>query len=199
MKFPVYFRLTSQVKKNVVYVVIDNEENYEETMSDIDFLPCNPVQLKNKPRKDIININGVELEEFRYDNDLMWDKFSIPVYAIDRINNMVSEKNGCEHKYDIPESQALDFYRKDLELASEDVSLINCFIEKLNGFMPDGYDIDWDVESCKSPFFDRYPEFGKGCECVYLRVYPKNTVNLLDYSVSGRLEFYIEQNSRYGK
>lgn len=192
MKFPVYYRLMSQVKRKVVYVEIDNEENYDETMQDPDFEPCSPVLLKKKPSCEFTNINGVALEEFRYDYDSMWDEYNIPTYAIDYLNEMVSEKNGVSCKYNIPESYALDVLRNGVVLGHEDKILINGFIEKLDKFMPDGYDINWDVETCKSPFFDKYPEFGKPCTCVVLRVYPINTEHLKEYCYSDRHEHYLE-------
>lgn len=194
MEYPVYFKLTSQVKRKVVYVEIDNEENYEETMQDPDFEPCNPVLLKRKPRVEFTNINGVALEEFRYDFDSMWDEYRVPTYAINYINEMIAGNNGMDQAYDIPESQALDILGGDTVLGKEDKILMDNFIDKLDSFMPDGYDINWDVDTCKSPFFERYPEFGEPCTCVVLRVYPKNTKNLRDYCYSDRHEYYLEHN-----
>jgi hypothetical protein len=43
----------------------------------------------------------------------------------------------------------------------------------LHKAMPDGFTIDWDMESVGSPYFDPHPAFGLAMDCVKLRVYPK--------------------------
>lgn len=120
--------------------------------------------------------DGVDqmIEEFVYDEDEIWNKYNIPVYAIPRICKLVLDPNDEKDCYDIPDTFALNQYNRDLELNDEDIKNIDEFVNGLNEAMPNGYTIDWDEESCGSPFFDSRPEFGLAMDCVILRVYPKD-------------------------
>lgn len=57
----------------------------------------------------------------------------------------------------------------------EDIKNIDEFVADLHKAMPDGFTIDWDVESVGSPYFDPHPAFGLAVDCVKLRVYPNET------------------------
>ena len=62
-----------------------------------------------------------------------------------------------------------------MELNDEDIKNIDEFVADLHKAMPDGFTIDWDVESVGSPYFDPHPAFGLAVDCVKLRVYPNET------------------------
>lgn len=113
------------------------------------------------------------IDEFIYDEDEMYNRYDIPVYAIPRICKLVLNPNGALDYYDIPESHAINEYNRYLELSDEDVKNIDGFVADLHKAMPDGFTIDWDAESVGSPYFERRPAFGLAMDCVKLRVYPK--------------------------
>lgn len=113
------------------------------------------------------------IDEFAYDEDEMWDAYDIPVYAIPRICKLALDPNDELDYYDIPESHAINEYNRNLELTEEDIKNIDGFVADLHKAMPDGFTIDWDVESIGSPSFEPHPAFGLAMDCVKLRVYPK--------------------------
>lgn len=88
------------------------------------------------------------VESFIYDEDNMFDSYSIPSYAICAIEN--DDFSGLEN---------------------EDIDNINQFLSMLDEAMPNGYTFWWDEESLNSPYFSRTPEFGLPADCVLLRVY----------------------------
>ena len=114
------------------------------------------------------------IDGFAYDEDDMYNCYDIPVYAIPRICKLILDQNGALDYYDIPESHAINEYNRYLELSDEDIKNIDGFVADLHKAMPDGFTIDWDVESVSSPSFEHYPAFGLAMDCVKLRVYPKN-------------------------
>lgn len=114
------------------------------------------------------------IDGFAYDEDDMYDCYDIPVYAIPRICKLILDPNGALDYYDIPESHAINEMNRYLELSDEDIKNIDDFVANLHKAMPDGFTIDWDVESVGSPYFERRPAFGLAMDCVKLRVYPKN-------------------------
>ena len=114
------------------------------------------------------------IDGFAYDEDDMYNCYDIPVYAIPRICKLVLDPNGMLDYYDIPESHAINEYNRYLELNDEEIKDIDDFVADLHKAMPDGFTIDWDVESVGSPSFEPYPAFGLAMDCVKLRVYPKN-------------------------
>lgn len=177
--YPKYYLLTSQVKKKKLYVFIDDFDPKveEETMMDDDFWGCHPQYLgtkKPKTEEEIEDVTGVVLDAFRYDEEEMWDSYHIPVYAIDRICQKVLDPDGFLDYYERPDTFAINEYMRYTELSKEDKKNIDKFIKQLKKWMPEGFDIVWDEESCGSPYYYCRPEFGGGCECVILRVYPKN-------------------------
>lgn len=114
------------------------------------------------------------IDGFAYDEDDMYNCYDIPVYAIPRICKLILDPNGALDYYDIPESHAINEQNRYLELSDEDIKNIDDFVTDLHKAMPDGFTIDWDVESVGSPSFEPYPAFGLAMDCVKLRVYPKN-------------------------
>lgn len=122
--------------------------------------------------KDYEN-DSVTIDEFAYDEDEMWDSYDIPVYAIPRICQLILDPNNFLDYYDVPESHAINEQNRYLELNDEDIKNIDEFVADLHKAMPDGFTIDWDMESVGSPYFDPHPAFGLAMDCVKLRVYPK--------------------------
>lgn len=114
------------------------------------------------------------IDGFAYDEDDMYNCYDIPVYAIYRICKLVLDPNGMLDYYDIPESHAINEYNRYLELDDEEIKNIDDFVADLHKAMPDGFTIDWDVESVGSPSFEPHPAFGLAMDCVKLRVFPKN-------------------------
>lgn len=112
------------------------------------------------------------IDEFAYDEGEMWNSYDIPVYAIPRICELVLNPNDELDYYEIPESFAINNYNRYLELNGEDIKNIDEFVADLHKVIPNGFTIDWDVESIGSPYSEPYPEFGKAMDCVKLRVYP---------------------------
>lgn len=117
------------------------------------------------------------IEEFVYDEDDMYYKCNIPTYAVNRICQLILNPNDELDYYDIPDTFALNQLNRDIELNDEDIKNIDEFVNMLNTNIPGGYTIDWDKESCESPSFEPYPEFGLAMDCVILRVYPKGNNN----------------------
>ena len=113
------------------------------------------------------------IDNFAYDEDEMWDSYDIPVYAIPRICQLILDPNNLLDYYDVPESHAINEQNRYLELNDEDIKNIDEFVADLHKAMPDGFTIDWDMESVGSPYFDPHPAFGLAMDCVTLRVYPK--------------------------
>ena len=113
------------------------------------------------------------IDNFAYDEDEMWDSYDIPVYAIPRICQLILDPNNLLDYYDVPESHAINEQNRYLELNDEDIKNIDEFVADLHKAMPDGFTIDWDMESVGSPYFDPHPAFGLAMDCVKLRVYPK--------------------------
>lgn len=175
--YPKYYLLTSQVKKKQCYLTISDSQTDGESLMDEDFLACNPQYLGLKEPdtdEDIEDVTWIDLTRIRYDEEEMWDKFNIPVYAINRICEKILNPNGELDYYEVPDTFAINQYNRDVELTKTDVKNIDKFVENLNEKVPEGYDIVWDEEECKSPTINYYPAFGKPVECVGLRVYPKN-------------------------
>lgn len=114
------------------------------------------------------------IDGFAYDEDDMYNCYDIPVYAIPRICKLVLNQNDELDYYEIPESHAINEYNRYLELNDEDIKNIDDFVADLHKAMPDGFTIDWDVESVGSPHFEPHPAFGLAMDCVKLRVYPKS-------------------------
>ena len=112
------------------------------------------------------------IDEFAYDEDEMWNSYDIPVYAIPRICQLILDPNNFLDYYEVPESHAINEYNRNLELNDKDIKNIDEFVADLHDVMPDGFTIDWDVESVGSPYFDPHPAFGLAMDCVKLRVYP---------------------------
>ena len=92
--------------------------------------------------------------------------------AIPRICQLILDPNNSLDYYEIPESHAINEYNRNLELNDKDIKNIDEFVANLHDVMPDGFTIDWDVESVGSPYFDPHPAFGLAMDCVKLRVYP---------------------------
>ena len=113
------------------------------------------------------------IDEFAYDEDEIWNSYDIPVYAIPRICQLILGPNNLLDYYDVPESHAINEQNRYLELNDEDIKNIDEFVADLHKAMPDGFTIDWDMESVGSPYFDPHPAFGLAVDCVKLRVYPK--------------------------
>lgn len=177
--YPKYYLLTSQVKKTKLYIFIDDFDPQveEETMMDDDFWGCNPQYLgTEKPETDeeIKDVTFVSLDEFRYDEKEMWNSYHIPVYAIDRICKEVLDPDDKLDYYERPDTFAINELTRYIEVEDDEKKAMNEFISQLKKRMPEGFDIVWDEQSCGSPSFYRYPAFGEGCECVKIRVYPKN-------------------------
>ena len=178
MKLPVYYKITSQVHNKTLNIAFTEQEVYDETIVDDDFKACNPIKLSRKPRGDVDDAAWIDFERFRYCEDEMWDKYNIPIYAIYRICKKVLDPNDELDYYEVPDTFALNQRNRDLELDKKDIKNIDNFLNNLHKKMPEGFEINWDEQSCGSPFFDKYPEFGLGSDCVYLRVYPKNLERL---------------------
>lgn len=180
--YPKYYKVTSEVKHKVKYVYIDDDLEDKDVMTDDDFLACSPEYLgTDKPDIDDDEIDCVGciiFKEFRYDENEMWNEYNIPAYAIYRIAEKVANKNGQTECWEVPDTHALNELNRDFELTKEDKKNIDRFLKTLDRAMPDGYTISWDSESCGSPFFHPYPEFGLGMDCVIMRVYPKNLERL---------------------
>ena len=117
--------------------------------------------------------DSVTIDEFAYDEDEMLDSYDIPVYAIPRICQLILDPNNFLDYYDVPESHAINEQNRYLELNDEDIKNIDEFVADLHKAIPDGFTIDWDMESVGSPYFDPHPAFGLATDCVKLRVYPK--------------------------
>lgn len=178
MKLPVYYKITSQVHGKVLNVRISDQEVYDETINDDDFKACNPVKLSGKPKGDFEDACWTDFERFRYCEEEMWNIYNIPIYAIYRICKKVLDPNDELDYYEVPDTFALNQRNRDLELNDEEIKNIDDFLDGLHKKMPEGFEISWDEQSCGSPFFSKYPEFGLGSECVCLRVYPKNLERL---------------------
>lgn len=114
------------------------------------------------------------IDGFVYDEDEMHDCYDIPVYAIPRICKLILDPDDTLDYYEIPESHAICEQNRYLELNDDDIKNIDEFVAGLHKVLPDGFTIDWDVESIASPSFDPYPAFGLAMDCVKLRVYPKD-------------------------
>lgn len=178
--YPKYYRLTSKIKGKQLDVEIWDDQIYGEVLMDNDFLGCKPKYLgTKKPSEEVEAIVFVNLEKFKYDEDMMWNKYDIPTYAVNEICRLIHDPDGTLDYYPTPDTFALNELNRNVELTNRELSVINRFIKKLNKDMPDGFDIDWDDDSCASPSFSPYPEFGLGMDCVILRVYPKN-INRLE-------------------
>lgn len=175
--YPKYYLLTSQVKKKSLYVEIPDEEVDEESIMDEDFQGCSPKYLGLKEpetEEDIEDITWIDLTKFRYDEEEMWDKYNIPVYAIPRVCEKILNPNGELDYYEVPDTFAINNMNRYSELNEKEKKDIDKFVAKLNEKMPEGFDISWDDEECGSPSFTYSPAFGGPIECVGLRVYPKN-------------------------
>ena len=175
--YPKYYLLTSQVKKKQVYMTIPDLQVDEETLMDADFQGCNPQYLGLKEpdtEEDIDDVTVINLTKIRYDEDMMWDKYEIPTYAIHKICKEVLDPDGTKDYYEVPESHALNELNRGVELTKKEEKVIDGFLADLKERMPEGFDIVWDEESCGSPFFSYSPAFGLPMDCVLLRVYPKN-------------------------
>lgn len=177
--YPKFYSITSKIKHNRMIVAIPDEMVDEEVLMDEDFNGCAPQYLGlEEPDGEYEDVTVVGLDEFRYDEEMMWNKYNIPTYAVYKICEEVAAMNGKDDFYDVPDTFALNERNRYLELDKEEIKNIDKFISKLKKLMPEGFDIDWDDESCGSPFFHPCPEFGLGMDCVVLRVYPKNTDRL---------------------
>lgn len=179
--YPKYYLLTSQIKKKKLYVQISDSQVDEETLMDDDFIGCSPEFLGTKEPnidEDIEDVTWVNLTEFRYDEKEMWNIYNIPIYAINEICRQVLDPDGKLDYYETPDTFALNQLNANVELNEKDHKNIDEFVSMLKEKMPEGFDIDWDKESCESPDFNPYPEFGLGMDCVLLRVYPKNPSRL---------------------
>lgn len=116
------------------------------------------------------------IDNFAYDEDEMYDSYSIPIYAVGLICDLThGPNNGCNDGSYIPQSAAIDAQSSTEELDEHHVLKIQKFVDGLKEDMPNGFTIDWDVESVYSPYFTQYPAFGAPTTCVRLRVYPNET------------------------
>ena len=112
-----------------------------------------------------------DIDNFAYDEDYMYDRYNIPVYAIPRICKLILDPDDKLDYYDVPESDTINMQSRYLELNDEDIKNIDDFVAKLRMALPDGFTIDWDEESIGSPYFTTCPAFGLAIDCVKLRVY----------------------------
>ncbi len=174
-----YFRIRSRVGDNekILYCTKDAAENLREA-----FGLCQIEEIIEVPEnglddeEDWEDYEGDErvIDEFVYDEDEMWGRFDIPVYAIPRICKLALDPNDELDYYEIPESTTIRNQNYCLELDEEDVKNIDEFVADLHKAIPEGFTIDWDAVSVGSPYFEPYPAFGKAMDCVKLRVYPNN-------------------------
>ncbi len=174
-----YFRIISRHIKNEMIVFCQGDDAAKDLKEQ--FFMCKVEEIEK------VDENGIEgekdwedweddsslIDEFAYDEDEMYDSYDIPVYAIPRICKLILDPNDSLDYYDIPESHAINEQNRYLELNDEDIKNIDEFVANLHKAMPDGFTIDWDVESVGSPYFDIHPAFGLAVDCVKLRVYSK--------------------------
>lgn len=176
-----YFSITSRYLKNKMIIFCRGDDAADELQGQ--FYMCGVEEI-NEVDEDGFNneeawddwdgdLNSTEI--FAYDESEMWDSYDIPVYAIPRICQLILDPNNSLDYYEIPESHAINEYNRNLELNDEDIKNIDKFVAELHKAMPDGFTIDWDVESVGSPYFDPHPAFGLAMDCVKLRVYPNET------------------------
>lgn len=181
-----YFAIRSRITHHEIILHCQGDEAADD-LKDA-FSMCEIEEITEVPADGLDNEEDWEdyendtamIDEFAYDEDEMWNSYDIPVYAIHRLCKLILDPNDFLDYYEIPESTAINEYNRYLELNDEDIKNIDCFVANLHKAMPEGFTIDWDVESVGSPYFDPYPAFGKGMDCVKLRVYPKNNNNVDD-------------------
>lgn len=173
-----YFAICSRITKHekILYCQGESADDLKEAFSmceieEITKVPADGIDIE-EDWEDYENDQAM-IDEFAYDEDEMYDSYDIPVYAIPRICKLILDPNDFLDYYEIPESHAINEYNRYLELNDEDIKNIDEFVAGLNKAMPQGFTIDWDVESVGSPYFEPYPAFGKAMDCVKLRVYPK--------------------------
>ena len=174
-----FFNVTSKIKhhKKVIRCNGDAEaEDFKEAfkyayIEEINKVPEDGIE----DAEDWFDYDGTYIElvdEFVYDEDEMYDKYNIPVWAVKSISKLILDPNDEFGYYDAPESEALNMAYAD-ELTDEENKSIEDFVKRLNEAMPNGFIIDWDDEDCGSPSFSTNPEFGESTTCVTLRVYGK--------------------------
>ena len=173
-----YFRISSRHTKRelVLHCHEDAVEDLKDSFSmckveEITVVPSDGVE-GEEDWEDYEHDEGM-IDGFAYDEDDMYDCYDIPVYAIPRICKLVYDPKGELGYYNIPESHVIIEYDR-YSLNDEDVKNIDGFVADLHKAMPDGFTVDWDMESLDTLCFEPYPAFGLGTECVKLRVYPKN-------------------------
>lgn len=115
-----------------------------------------------------------DIREFAYDiiNAETYE-FWIPTYAVNEVCRLILDPNDSLDYYEVPESFALNVRNNGIELNDEDLKNIKEFVSMLNKLMPNGFTIDWDVESVGSPEFRTDPEFGLAMDCVKMYAYKK--------------------------
>lgn len=174
-----FFSVTSKIRHNKMVIRCDGE--YETECFKEAFQYAIIEEIKQVPEEGIEDAEnwfdwGYHTfnlaEEFVYDEDEMYDKYSIPIWAVKPICKLILDPNDEFDYYEVPESVALNMAYTD-ELTDDENKSIESFVKELNKAMPNGFIIDWDDESCGSPYFDAKSEFGDGDECVTLRVYEK--------------------------
>lgn len=176
-----YFSIKSRFTKHELVIHCLGDEAADDLKEA--FFMCEIEEIAEVPAEGIDNEEDWEdyegdtamIDEFAYDEDEMWNCFDIPVYAIPRICKLILDPNDSLDYYEIPESHAINEYNRYLELSDKDIKNIDEFVADLHEVMPDGFTIDWDVESVGSPYFDPHPAFGLAVDCVRLRVYPNET------------------------
>lgn len=174
-----FFSVTSKIKHNKMVIRCNGEDEAEDfkvafkyaTIEEIEKVPEDGIE----DAEDWLDWNDYisdPAEEFAYDENEMYDKYNIPVWAVKPICKLILDPNDEYGYYEVPESEALNMAYTD-ELTNEENEIIKNFVNKLNEAMPNGFIIDWDDEDCGSPSFSSKPEFGGGADCVTLRVYEK--------------------------
>lgn len=144
--YPKYFKIVGP-RKNECVIAVDDEDE-ERQLKDVTH-DCEVTELnENQPVEADEDFCFWNVESFIYDEDNMYDSYSIPNYAICAIEN--GDFSGLEN---------------------EDIDNINKFLADLDEAIPNGYVFDWDKESLESPYFSSNPKFGLPADCVLLRVY----------------------------
>lgn len=175
-----FFNVWSRVKhsqKTIFCTGDDAAEDFKEAFALCkieEITTVSPVGIEDA--EDWFDYDGDDraIEEFVYDEDDMYYKCNIPTYAVNRICKLILDPDDELDYYDIPDTFALNQLNRDIELDDDDIKNIDEFVNQLNTNISGGYTIDWDKESCESPSFEPYPEFGLAITCVILRVYPKD-------------------------
>lgn len=174
-----FFNVTSKVKHTKMVIRCNGEDEVEDfkgvfkyaTIEEITKVPDDGIE-NAEDWFDWDDCTSDLAKEFVYDEGEMYDKYNIPAWAVNQICKLILDPHNESDYYDVPESEALNMAYTG-ELTDDENKSIESFVKGLNKAMPNGFIIDWDDESCGSPYFDTKPKFGSGSECVTLRVYEK--------------------------